>query len=277
MSRIVTLENRIYETYTAYFKSAYETRHWDPYEGIPWAKARENPDPDVLAVAEAYFGVEMYLPDYSARMLDLVRKSRGRHLFQSQWAFEESRHATAIGLWLTSCGAYTRETLHDYEDVLLQEKWTPPYHDLLPMLCYTVLQEYATRLSYSKLLQLATDRGCDDEAFTATFRNLARDEAAHFGFFSKTLSIYLDLFRDEALEAMGQIITNFEMPARALIPGWAEKEKRISELELFTPRIYLKDVVQPCLEALKIDRSELRSARARTADAKAGAVEHAAE
>lgn len=269
MSRTTTLENRFYDSYVQYFALAERTRRWSPWEDIPWEQANKQPNEDVLRVAEAFFGVELYLPDYTARLLEMIRKSRGRHLFQAQWGFEEARHGLAIGEWLKACGAYDERKLHDYEDALLAEKWTPPYDDPLHMIAYTVLQEYATRLNYSRLREYASKVGYVDPAFDKTFLLLARDEAAHFGFFQKGMKSYLELYRDEALEALNRVITDFQMPARAQVPRWAEREQHIMDLEIFTPRIYMKDVVQPCLRALGVDRADLREARKRMMAAEA--------
>jgi acyl-[acyl-carrier-protein] desaturase len=261
MSKMTTLENRFYENYVEYFKAADSTRRWNPYDDIPWADVNKAPDASVLQVAEAYFGVEMYVPDYTARVLDHIRQSRGRHLFQLQWGFEESKHATAIGLWLVACGAYDEKKLREHEQVLLSEKWTPLFDDPLRLLCYTVLQEYATRLNYTRLREYATRVGYVDPAFDKTFLLLARDEAAHFGFFKKCLSVYLEHFRDESLEAMNEVIVKFEMPARAIIPQWEVAEKKIVDLDIFTNRLYMREVVHPCLKSLGIDRQELRASR----------------
>lgn len=270
MPRIATLENRFYENYLSYFRVAEATRRWDPFDDIPWDEVKRDAPGEVTKVAQAFFAVEQYLPDYTSKLLHLVRKSRGRHLFQANWGYEESKHGLAIGLWLVRSGAMTEEELRDYEHALLEQEWDLPYDDPLHMLCYTVLQEYATRLNYTRLRSYAEQTGYRDPAFDTAFALLSRDEAAHYGFFQKGLKIYLELYRDDALAALNRVITEFQMPAREEIPGWREREALIVDLDIFTPRIYMRDVVAPCLRALGVDKAELRSARRRMAEAAQG-------
>ena len=95
MSKMTTLENRLYDLYLEYFKTAEATRRWDPFEDIPWDKAsatRADVPDDIAEIAEAYFAVEVYLPDYTSKILHMIRQSRGRHLFQCNWGYEESKH-----------------------------------------------------------------------------------------------------------------------------------------------------------------------------------------
>lgn len=263
MSRSTTLENRFYEGYLRYFHTAETTRRWNVNDDIPWADVQQDAPANVRAVAQAYFAVESYVPDYTSKMLQLIRKSRGRHLFQASWGYEESKHGLAIGMWLVRSGTMTEDELIAFEDALYAAEWSLPYEDPLHVLCYTVLQEYATRLNYTRLRAYADKVGYGDPSFDRVFALLARDEAAHFGFFKSGLEVYLELYRDDALAALARVISEFAMPARAEIPGWSEREQLIVDLDIFNARVFVRDVVGPCLKSLHIDRKEMREASRR--------------
>lgn len=269
MSKMTTLENRFYDLYLEYFQTAEKTRRWNPFEDIPWAeakKSREEIPDDIAEIAEAYFAVELYLPDYTSKILHLIRQSRGRHLFQCNWGYEESKHGLSIGMWMEHTGIHTRESLAAFEEQCLTNEYNiPSPDDPLYNLCYVVLQEYATRLNYTKFKEHAAKVNFEDAAFDKVFSLLARDEAAHYGHFKKSLQAYMEFYRDEVLETMNRVITNFEMPAQKAIPNWDKKDKLIVATNIFTPRIYMKEVVGPCLKALGIEKQELREARKRMA------------
>ena len=78
-----TLERRFYDLYLKYFHKAEARRRWNLQNDIPWAEVGRSPDPDIVQVIEAFMAVELYLPDYTSKILNLVRSSRGRAWFQA--------------------------------------------------------------------------------------------------------------------------------------------------------------------------------------------------
>jgi len=53
----------------------------------------------IADVVESFWRtVEMYLPDYIAKALPLIRKNKGWAWFHANWGYEESRHSIALGL-----------------------------------------------------------------------------------------------------------------------------------------------------------------------------------
>src|SRR5580692_10089878 len=94
------LENRFYDLYLEYFHKAEANRRWNLQKDIPWEQINTNPDPAIVQVMQAYMAVELYLPDYTSKILHLVRASRGRAWFQANWGYEESKHSLALENWL---------------------------------------------------------------------------------------------------------------------------------------------------------------------------------
>jgi acyl-[acyl-carrier-protein] desaturase len=51
----------------------------------------------------------MYLPDFTAKLLNMIRRSRGRAWFHVNWGYEESKHSLALEAWLLASGHRTEE------------------------------------------------------------------------------------------------------------------------------------------------------------------------
>jgi len=256
-----TVENGFYDLYLEYFHKAEANRRWNLQADIPWAGVSRTPDPAVVRVVQSFMAVELFLPDYTSKILHLVRASRGRAWFQANWGYEESKHSLALETWLTSSGAKTTEEVRGFADDILTREWNLPYDNPLEMMLYTVLQEFATSLNYRGLRRLA--RESNDPALDKLLVLLSRDETGHFEFFKNGVLLFMKQNRDLVLEKMNGVIRTFRMPAWEIIPGWAEQDRFIRELGIFDDRIYMRDVVRPVLKALGIRPDELREARRR--------------
>ncbi len=256
-----TLENRFYDLYLEYFHKAEAHRRWNLLNDIPWDQISRQPDPLVTKVMEAYMAVELYLPDYTSKILHLIRKSRGRAWFQANWGYEESKHSLALEMWLVRSGARTDEDIRNFEEEILSREWMLPYETPLAMIVYTVFQEYATKLNYQGLRKVAEES--KDPALDKVLALLARDEVGHFEFFKNGVLIHMDQDRDKVLETVNHVIKTFRMPAQDIIPDWDVRDQLIRDMNIFDDRIYVRDVVRPVLKALGINRDELRDARQR--------------
>ncbi len=264
MGKRTTLENKFYDLFNEYFYNAEKHRRWNVYEDIPWDQASKTPDPEVATLVESFFAVELYLPDYVRHIMRMVRKSRGRAWFQANWGYEEAKHSMALEKWLLTSGARTDEQLQDWESQVLDEEWILHYGDeQLMSLCYTVLQEFATGLTYRRLNTFTKEKGISDPALAGALSLLHRDEIGHFNFFKKGLQMYMEVDRDRALEAMTGVLQSFHMPAAHIIPGWDARDKLIRDWDVMTDRIFLKDVVKPVMKNLGIDHQEMRAVRRR--------------
>jgi acyl-[acyl-carrier protein] desaturase len=262
-----TLENRFYDLYLEYFHKAEAHRRWNLLNDIPWNEIKRDPDPTITRIMEAYMAVELYLPDYTSKILHLIRASRGRAWFQANWGYEESKHSLALEMWLTRSGARTDAEMRAFEEEILAREWNLPYETPLEMIIYTVFQEYATKLNYQGLRRFARESG--DAALDKVLALLARDEVGHFEFFKNGVLIHMDQDRDKVLEGLDRVISTFRMPAADIIPDWDTRDQLIRDTRIFDNRIFTHEVVFPVLKALKIDRNEFRRARQRLRSAEA--------
>ena len=254
-------ENQFYDQYLEFFHKAEATRRWNLLDDIPWDQITKTPDPAVAQVLQSFMAVELYLPDYTSKILHLLRKSRGRAWFQANWGYEESKHSLVLEMWLTRSGFKTDSEVRAFEEQILSREWNLPYESPLEMMLYTTLQEFATSLNYRGLRKLAAASA--DPALDRLLTLLAHDETAHFGFFKNGVLLYMKMNRDLVLEKLNFVIRSFQMPAQSLIPEWGAHDQLIRRLGIFDDRIYMRDVVKPVLKALGIDANELRDARRR--------------
>ena len=261
MANRTTLENRFYELFLEFFAHAETYRRWNVFEDIPWCQATKTPDPEVTSLIETYYAVELYLPDYVRHVLGIVRRSRGRAWFQANWGYEEAKHSIALERWLIHSGARTEQEVYHWEGDVLNQTFEPLYTDALYTLCYMVLQEFATGLTYLRLRAATEENGKSDPALSCLLSLLHRDEVAHFGFFKRCLALYMDYDRDLVLDALSVVVSRFHMPADHLVPGWKERDTVTKKWGIINDRIFLTKVVLPVMKHLKVERAEMRTIR----------------
>ena len=258
---LASLEGHFHNLYLEYFHKAEAHRRWNVLKDVPWDRIGSAPDPNVVRVVQAFMAVEMFLPDYTSKILHLVRSSRGRAWFQANWGYEESKHSLALEMWITRSGAQSEERVRAYQDDILSREWELPYDTPLEMIIYTTFQEFATGVNYRGLRRAA--QSSHDAALDKVLTLLARDETGHFEFFKNGTKLFLERDRGATLDAINKVIRTFRMPARTLIPDFDSHDRLVRELGIFDDRIFMRDVVRPVLKALGVDPDELRDARKR--------------
>ena len=258
---LAQLESKFHDLYLEYFHKAEAHRRWNVLNDVPWEQITTTPNPEVASVIQTFMAVEMFLPDYTSKIMHLVRSSRGRAWFQANWGYEESKHSLVLEMWITKSGARSVEQVHAFQDDVLSREWDLPYETPLEMILYTTLQEFATSVNYRGLRRVAQASG--DGALHKALTLLARDETGHFEFFKNGAKLFMDRDRDHVLEALNKVIHTFKMPAQTLIPDFGPHGKLLQELGIFDDRIYIRDVVRPVLKALGVEPEEMREARQR--------------
>ena len=252
------LEAAVWRLYRDFFDMAERRRRWSVPNDIPWDQCNPRLDPAVGDVVESFCAVELYLPDYSAKILPVVRNSRGRAWFYANWGYEESKHSLALGDWLRKSGARTEEQMADLEERLFEHEWNLPHDSALGMLVYAMAQERATSLNYRNLRRRTQERG-GDPALEKLMMLLAVDEQAHYSFFRDCVALYLRHDREGTLEQMRRVMHNFAMPAINDIADGRRRVARIKELNIFDEDVYYREVYLPILAELGVTRAEMRN------------------
>jgi acyl-[acyl-carrier-protein] desaturase len=85
---LMRLEERLYNEYIQFFEKAERERRWNVFSDIPWDKIKKDASEETALCAETFCSVEMYLPDYVAGGINVVRKYFGQSWFQANWGYE---------------------------------------------------------------------------------------------------------------------------------------------------------------------------------------------
>lgn len=248
---------RVMDTYLAFFKKAEETRRWNVYKDIPWNEVNKDAPETLALCAETFCCVEMYLPDYAGKGLQLLRSSFSQSWFQANWAYEESKHALSLMEYLMRSGKRSEEQMEDLKQEILSRQWQVPFDTPQRMTAYGMIQELATFMFYRKHKAFAEKE--KDPALAAIYHIISKDEMAHHKFYRDVIKILLEEDRPAVLRDLSHVFKNFKMPAEELVPGYQDRivEMRQSGVDLGT---FLSETWLPILRNLKITRRELRAA-----------------
>lgn len=253
------LERQMWQLFREFFDLAERKRRWRVADDIPWDQCNPSLKPVVADVVETFCAVELFLPDYSAKILPIVRHSKGRTWFYANWGYEESKHSMALGDWLLKSGHRSEEYLADLEDKVFAREWNLPEDNHLGMLVYAMVQEEATFLNYRNFRERCQALG-GDPALERILGLLAVDEKAHHSFFRDCLKLYLEYDREAVIEQMRRVMKEFQMPAiHDLLDESPRRVAAVRELELFDANVYYREVYLPILQSLGVTRQEMRS------------------
>lgn len=246
------MEDFFYRELLKYLKLAEEKRRWNVFNDIPWEDA--NPDTsDLLAqCVETFCSVELYLPDFTSKLLSMIRQSRGRSWFHINWGYEESKHSLTLEGWLLASGHRTEEQREELEKALFGAEWELPFDHPRQMVCYTMIQELATFWNYRNLEKMAAHEG--DRCLVTALRVISVDERVHYNFFRNTVKQWMKWDERGTVEDLKYVFDNFTMPGRTQIPQYEESAKILAKSGIYGPREYIKLVKNPILEDLKLDK-----------------------
>lgn len=239
-----------------FFDHAEEKRRWNVTADIPWSDVKLRAiDDELVDILEAFYCTEMYLPDYTARLLQLNRQNQGLAWFLANWGYEESKHSRVIEEWLIRSGRRTPQQMERLNEDILANQWQLPFETSRQMLVYTLLQELATQLSYINLSKLTAPAG--DTALQRLLLLIAGDEGSHHKMFANCIKVHLEADRAETLRDIAHVVQHFEMPAHDVIPDWPRRGALIERHGVFGPRPFVRRVLLPALEHIGVDRREL--------------------
>jgi acyl-[acyl-carrier protein] desaturase len=246
---------QLYRQFRDYFDRAEKKRRWNIKDDVPWHECNPNLNPAIADIVETFCCVELYLPDYLAKLIPQVRANRGRAWMLANWGYEECKHSMVFGDWLVKSGHRSEERMADMEAFVFSQEWDLPYDNARAMVIYTAFQEFATWMHYQHLRKII---GGDDPALSQALKLVAIDEKAHYDFFKRVVKIYLDYDRPGTLEQMRRVVNTFQMPATHLLADSQTRINAIKELRIFDEDIFLTHVLEPILADMQVTRKELR-------------------
>lgn len=272
---VTRIEEQLYRIYMEFFEKAERERRWSVFDDIPWDKVKRDCSDDLALCVETFASVEMYLPDYVASGINVVRPWFGRAWWQANWGYEESKHSLALGEWLMRSGKRSKDQWFDHYKAIAQKEWQAPFATARQMTLYGVVQEQATFVIYVKHRDFAKREG--DECLYTIYDYIARDEVAHTRFYQEVVKVLLAEDRDGTLADLAKVFAEFRMPGVDLVPDYDERILQMRgqggvDRDLFIRKVYL-----PVLKYLDINRHEMLAAQRRALQERKDAREVAAE
>jgi acyl-[acyl-carrier-protein] desaturase len=245
----------MYRAYMEFFDVAERKRRWHPLNDIPWERLDPTKNREDTAIClETFCGVELYVPDYTANGFNLTRNIFGHAWFQACWGYEESKHGLIFREYLIRSGLRTEAQYLAYEDEIFGKVWNLPFETRRQMTCYGALQEMATYLIYAAQRDKYKLEGND--VLHQIFYLVARDEAAHTGFYRKVLAFEFEEDPQGTLEDLAHVAFHFEMPGVRLIPNFDTRLK-FTEGVGISSQHFLQFGLLPTLRVLGTTRTEL--------------------
>jgi acyl-[acyl-carrier-protein] desaturase len=248
----------LYRLYRDFFDRAEKKRRWSLQDDIPWDQCNRSLAPAIADVVESFCTIEMYLPDYIAKALPLIRANRGWAWFHANWGYEESKHSLALNDWLLRSGHRTDEQMADLEGQVFDHEWNLPQDNAAGMLVYAMAQELATWVHYRNLRERVREHG-GDPALSRLLELIAIDERSHHAFYRRVVQHFLEVDRPGTLEQLRRVLHNFAMPAVHLLADSRQRVAQIKALDIFDEGTFMREVYQPILQALGVQHRELRS------------------
>lgn len=252
------LEERLYREYLQFFEKAEAERRWSVFSDIPWEKVNRGASEELALCAETFCSVEMYLPDYVAGGINVVRDYFGQAWFQANWAYEESKHSLALTHYLVKSGKRSEEQMFDLQNRIFARKWALPFHTARQMTFYGCVQEMATFVIYVKHRERAAAE--NDEALRTIYDLVARDEIAHCRFYQSVIKVLLDEDRAGTLADMAHVFANFEMPGVGIVPDYDARILKMREAGI-DRSVFIQKVYMPILKHLGVSRHEMLGAQ----------------
>jgi acyl-[acyl-carrier-protein] desaturase len=253
------IERGLAGLYRWYLARSQAQRDWNPDRSFDWRKLRHDHSPELLRVAEGFFAIEHYVPDYTSKTVAQVRQSYGRSHFQIRWGAEEEKHADLWQNILLFTRGRTPQQLAEYRQQLNNNEWRLPWEDALRMTCYVVLQERVTQVSYLNTAAIARGENAlpvfandADPVFVRAAQTIATDEAAHYAFFLEVVRLYLYYYPARTLDGLLEVIKHFAMVGIDLVPDQPAFYDTIYRAGIYGPRQHMRDVVQIALDNLHI-------------------------
>ena len=237
-------------------------KEWFPHEYIPWSEGRTfdgvldgeawSPDDSPLSdVARSALVVNLLtednLPSYHHEIAVLFGRDAAWGEWVHRWTAEEGRHGAAIRDYLLVKRAVDPIDLERARMDHMSQGYTNANNEsLLGSLAYVSFQELATRVSHRNTGKVTGDPLCDQ-----LLARIATDENLHMIFYRNLLKAAIELAPDQAMRAITDVVTSFEMPG-ADIKGFQRKAVEMAVAGVYDLRQHRDEVVMPVLRFWKV-------------------------
>ena len=165
--------------------------------------------------SRAYHDLFALTPDLPADEIALRRQLMH---FVFKWTSDEDRHAHTLENYLRATKRVDLADLDREMRAAIVQSYRAPHMDGMQMAVYTVIQEKATQVFYSRLRD-----ACEEPVAQAVLDNLSQDEARHCGFFSDLLRIYLAAPGGVDIPRIKEAVEQFKMPLYGVLDNYRRR------------------------------------------------------
>ena len=243
-------------------------KDWYPHDYVPWSEGRnfagplngdawEAKDSRLSSVAQDSLVLNLLtednLPSYHTEIAISMGRDGAWGNWIERWTAEENRHGIVMRDYLMATRGVDPYELEDLRMAHMSQGYQTPYdNDMLHTVAYVSFQELATRISHRNTGKISDDPICEN-----MLQRISMDENLHMIFYRNLLGKAIDLAPNDAMRAITDVVTNFDMPGAGM-PGFGRKAVQIALAGIYDMQQHLDDVVAPVLRAWNIfDREDL--------------------
>jgi len=247
-------------------------KEWHPHDYVPWDEGRNfaalggvdyDPEQSKLSdVAKAAMITNLLtednLPSYHREIAENFSRDGAWGTWVGRWTAEENRHGIVMRDYLVVTRGVDPVALEQARMIHMTNGFASPigsHSGLLHSVSYVTFQELATRVSHRN-----TGKVCDDPIADRMLQRIAADENLHMIFYRNISAAALDIAPDQTLEALSDIVMNFQMPGAGM-PNFRRNGVLMAKHGIYDLRQHLEDVVWPVLRKWRIFEREDFTAR----------------
>lgn len=198
-------------------------KDWYPHDYVPWSEGRnfagplngdawEAKDSRLSTVAQDSLILNLLtednLPSYHTEIAISMGRDGAWGNWVERWTAEENRHGIVMRDYLMATRGVNPYELEDLRMAHMSQGYQTPYdNDMLHTVAYVSFQELATRISHRNTGKISDDPICEN-----MLQRIALDENLHMIFYRNLLGKAIDLAPNEAMRAITDVVTNFDMP-----------------------------------------------------------------
>jgi acyl-[acyl-carrier-protein] desaturase len=223
------------------------------YEGDPWDVEQSPVDGPARTALVVNLLTEDNLPSYHRAISDTVGRDSAWGTWLHRWTAEEGRHAIAMRDYMLVTRAVDPVQLErERMDHMSRGFVGQAEGHVLSTIAYVSFQELATRISHRNSGKYAGEPGLD-----RLLARIAADENLHMLMYRNTLNAAFDLHPDAAMQAVLDVVENFQMPGNE-VEGFARRSVQIAMAGIYDLRIHHDEVLSPVLRAWRVfERDDL--------------------
>ena len=242
-------------------------KEWHPHDYVPWDEGRNfaalggvdyDPEQSKLSdVAKAAMITNLLtednLPSYHREIAENFSRDGAWGTWVGRWTAEENRHGIVMRDYLVVTRGVDPVALEQARMIHMTNGFASPAGSetgLLHSVSYVTFQELATRVSHRN-----TGKVCDDPIADRMLQRIAADENLHMIFYRNISAAALDIAPDQTLEALSDIVMNFQMPGAGM-PNFRRNGVLMAKHGIYDLRQHLEDVVWPVLRKWRIFERE---------------------